>query len=60
MATLNENEKAVTTKEEPNYRGVRAMPFVIGTTSTPAKPCASYKNRKSVLLGCVVEIRLLV
>lgn len=30
MATLNENEKATTVKEEPNYRGVRAMPFVIG------------------------------
>ena len=37
MATMNGNDKATSTKEEPNYRGVRAMPFVIGTTPTPAK-----------------------
>nr|XP_017249236.1 PREDICTED: protein NRT1/ PTR FAMILY 2.11-like isoform X1 [Daucus carota subsp. sativus] len=30
MATMNGNDKATSTKEEPNYRGVRAMPFVIG------------------------------
>ncbi|WOG99541.1 hypothetical protein DCAR_0518894 [Daucus carota subsp. sativus] len=27
---MNGNDKATSTKEEPNYRGVRAMPFVIG------------------------------
>ncbi|KAK1359779.1 Proton-dependent oligopeptide transporter [Heracleum sosnowskyi] len=30
METMKNNEKSDTTKEEPNYRGVKAMPFVIG------------------------------
>lgn len=30
METMKNNEKADATKEEPKYRGVKAMPFVIG------------------------------